>query len=348
MENNSYVLKESDVELLNKFGEFKNFLLQQLENEIFGQKQVLEEILAAVFAGGHVLLTGVPGLGKTHIVRLIANKLDLKFNRIQFTPDLTPSDVLGSEILQDSGLPGGRTFEFFSGPVFTNVLLADEINRTPPKTQSALLEAMQERQVTINGKKYELEAPFFVLATQNPIENEGTYPLPEAQLDRFLFSSKIDYPKASDEVEMALRTTGEMVSPAPSAISREELLTFQSLVRRIPISRTFAEYAVKIVRKTRPQTKISTDVTQQYVEWGAGPRASQALILGAKAFAAFAGRSVVALEDIERAAPPALRSRVVLNYLAQADGMDVDLLVRKVLREARLEFEENPSTNVDA
>ncbi|MBP5623032.1 MAG: AAA family ATPase [Thermoguttaceae bacterium] len=348
MKNDSCVLKDSDVELLKKFGEFKDSFLKQLENEIFGQKQVLEEILTAMFAGGHVLLTGVPGLGKTHIVRLIANALDLKFNRIQFTPDLTPSDVLGSEILQDSGLPGGRSFEFFAGPVFSNVLLADEINRTPPKTQSALLEAMQERQVTINGKKYDLEAPFFVLATQNPIENEGTYPLPEAQLDRFLFSSKIDYPRASDEVEMALRTTGEILPPASSTISREELLIFQGLVRRIPISRTLAEYAVRIARKTRPQTKTSTDVTQQYVEWGAGPRASQALILGAKAFAAFAGRSVVALEDVERAAPPALRSRVILNYLAQADGMDVDLLVRKVVREARSEFEENLSTDIEA
>lgn len=344
MENENSVLKESDVALLKQFGDFKDLFMKRLEREIVGQKPVLEEILAAVFAGGHVLLTGVPGLGKTHIVRLIANALDLKFGRVQFTPDLTPSDILGAEILQDSGLPGGRAFEFLPGPIFVNVLLADEINRTPPKTQAALLEAMQERQVTINGKQYKLDAPFFVLATQNPIENEGTYPLPEAQLDRFLFSSRIDYPKAAEEVEMVLRTTGEDVPSTSSTISREDLLKFQGLIRRIPVSKEAAEYAVRIVRKTRPQTKISTVATQEYVEWGAGPRASQALILGAKAFAACSGRSIVSLEDLERAAPPALRSRIVLNYLAQAEGMNVDLLIDKVLREVRTEFEKDSST----
>lgn len=332
-------LNESDVDLLKRFGEFKSVFLTSIENEIVGQRSVLEEILAAIFAGGHVLLTGVPGLGKTRIVRQISSALALKFNRIQFTPDLTPSDVLGTFVLQDSGLPNGRRLEFTPGPIFANILLADEINRTPPKTQSALLEAMQELQVTIGGQKYELESPFFVLATQNPIESEGTFTLPEAQLDRFLFSSKIDYPKSSDEVEMVLKTTGEASMSASPSVSREELLLFQGLVRRMPVPRTVAEYAVRIVRKTRPQTRISTEVTQQYVEWGAGPRASQALILGGKAFALFAGRSVVTIEDIERATLPVLRNRIILNYLAQAEGMTVDLLISKIVRETRDEYD---------
>lgn len=333
---------DSDVTLLQRFVLFKDVLLSRLGKDVVGQRTVLEEVLAAMFAGGHVLLTGVPGLGKTFIVRKISEALALNFNRIQFTPDLTPSDVLGSYVLQDSGQPGGRSFDFIPGPIFTNVLLADEINRTPPKTQAALLESMQERQVTIGGRCYELEAPFFVLATRNPIESEGTYPLPEAQLDRFLFSSVIDYPKASDEIEMTILTTGEKRTLEPPVITRENLIEFQEIVRRIPISKSIVKYAVTIVRKTRPQTKISTDVTQQYVEWGAGPRASQALVLGAKSFAALAGRSAVNLEDVERASLPVLRDRVLLNYLAQAEGMNVDLLVRKIVNEAREEFEKEP------
>jgi len=329
---------DSDVELLKQFVDFKNTFLHRLSREIFGHEKLLEEILSAMFAGGHVLLTGVPGLGKTRIVRAIANALALKFSRIQFTPDLTPSDILGSNVLTES-LHGGRVFDFFPGPIFANVVLADEINRTPPKTQAALLEAMQERQVTIAGRRYELEPPFFVLATQNPIEQEGAYPLPEAQLDRFLFSLTIDYPKASDEVAMALATTCESDNLESTTVSRDEVLKFQGLVRRIIMPQRVAEYATTIVRKTRPQTRISTETTQQYVEWGAGPRATQAIILGSKAFAALDGRPVVSFDDVERSAPPALRSRVTLNYLAQAEGMTVDLLTRKILMESRAELE---------
>lgn len=336
---NDGALAADDVALAARFGEFKERFLARLETEIVGRRAVLEETLAGIFAGGHVLLVGVPGLGKTKIARAIATALDLKFRRIQFTPDLTPADILGFDVLQEDPATGTRSFAFAPGPIFANVVLADEINRTPPKTQAALLEATQERQVTVAGRRYPLEAPFFVVATQNPFESEGTYPLPDAQLDRFLFSVKIDYPKAVDEIETVLRTTGEEAKPAPPTISREELLEFQGLIRRIPAPRRVVEYAVDIVRKTRPQTKTSIETTQQYVERGAGPRASQALILGAKAFAAFAGRTAVAPEDVERAALPALRERVALNYLAQADGVDVDLLVRKILREARDEYE---------
>ncbi len=331
-------LQEDDMRALARFVEFKKEFLGRLEREIVGQPRVLEDLLAAFFAGGHALLTGAPGLGKTRMARAIAQTLALKFSRVQFTPDLMPSDLLGSNILQATS-SGERLFEFLPGPIFTNVLLADEINRTPPKTQAALLEAMQERQVTVVGKRYELENPFFVLATQNPIEQEGTYLLPEAQLDRFLFSLTIDYPKASDEIDMALMTSGAEARNETHVVTREEALEYQALVRRVIVARRVAEYAVEIVRKTRPQTKNSAEATQQYVEWGAGPRASQAMLLAAKAYAAMSGRPTASYDDVERAAPNVLRSRVRLNYLAQADGMTVDFLVKMILREAREELE---------
>jgi len=339
MESSEEKLNESDQELLARFSSLNQELLARLKRKIVGQDVVLEEILAAFFAGGHLLLTGAPGLGKTHIARSIAEALDLKFDRVQFTPDLTPSDILGSNILQESAKTGERSFEFLPGPIFTNILLADELNRTPPKTQAALLEAMQERQVTLSGKRYELEEPFFVVATTNPIEHEGTYLLPESQLDRFLFSSKIDYPKASAETQMVLLTTGETRPIETPTLAKEDVLTFQKLVRRVPLPVSVAEHAVTVARKTRPQSKNSAESTQKYIEWGAGPRASQAIVLGAKSFAAAAGRPVVSIEDVERAAPLALRSRIVLNYIAQGEGVDLELLIRKILREVRLERE---------
>lgn len=337
-ENREINEREYDFDALKRFVEFKTGFVAQLEREIVGQSRVLEDLLAAFFAGGHVLLTGAPGLGKTRMARAIAKSLDLKFNRVQFTPDLTPSDLIGANILQATST-GERLFEFLPGPIFTNVLLADEINRTPPKTQSALLEAMQERQVTVAGKRYELESPFFVIATQNPIEQEGTYLLPEAQLDRFLFSLKIDYPKASDEIDMALTTSGTETREIAHIVTREEVAESQALTRRVVVARRVAEYAVEIVRKTRPQMKNSAESTQQYVEWGAGPRASQGILLAAKAYAAMAGRPTASYDDVDRAAPNVLRNRVRLNYLAQADGMTVDFLVKMILREAREELE---------
>ena len=318
---------DSDQELLCALSNLKVALLQM----IYGQTKLLEEIIAAFFAGGHVLLTGVPGLGKTSIVRALAQIFSLKFSRIQFTPDLTPSDVIGSNILQEvRGAP--RVFEFLPGPIFSNIVLADEI------TQSALLEAMQEEQVTVAGKGYVIEPPFFVMATQNPIEHEGTYLLPEAQLDRFLFSLSIDYPRAGDEVAMALATTGDRVEKCLPQVTRDVIVSFQKLVRRVIVSESVAEYAVSIVRNTRPQTKNSPEITQQYVEWGAGPRATQAALLGAKAWAALDGRPAASFEDIERVMPAVLRSRITLNYMALSDGMNVDLVVKKILREAKEKF----------
>lgn len=332
--------QQSDIDAtaLADVGSFKERFIKQLETEIIGQKELLEDVLAAFFAEGHVLLTGAPGLGKTKLARVFAKSLDLKFERAQFTPDMTPSDLLGSTILQESS--NGRFFEFQPGVIFANVLLADEINRTPPKTQAALLEAMQERQVTIGGKRRPIEPPFFVIATRNPIEQEGTYPLPEAQLDRFIFSLNVDYPKMTDEVEMALRQTSAPSEPLEFVASREQVAKYLSFVKQIHIPRRVAEYAVAIVRKTRPQAKNSSESTQQYVEWGASPRASIAILSVSKSYAAFDGRPTVAYEDVERAAIPVLRSRVKLNYLAQADGVTVDFIARQVLREVRAELKD--------
>jgi len=331
--------------LLEEITRFRTAFFSELGKVIIGQKAVLEEILIALLARGHLLLLGVPGLGKTRIVRTFASLLDLKFRRIQFTPDLMPADILGTEILQEwypdkNNKPDSTLFEtkrklvFEPGPVFANLILADEINRTPPKTQAALLEAMQEHQVTIRGESRILDSPFFVLATQNPIEQEGTYPLPEAQLDRFLFCSKIDYPQESaEETEMVLATTSPQNFVLQPILSRQKLIEFQELVTRIPVPRFAAEYAVGLVRKSRPQTPDAPEYIRRYVSWGAGPRAGQGLIWGAKAKAALRGEPVVCLSDIQQVAVSVLRHRLVLNYLAPADNLTVEQLIEQLVAE---------------
>ncbi len=293
---------------------------------IIGQDEVVKSVLISIFSNGHCLLVGVPGLAKTLLVQTIGQVLDLSFSRIQFTPDLMPSDITGSEVLDDQ-----RNFRFIKGPLFANIVLADEINRTPPKTQSALLEAMQERQVTVAGQRYMLPAPFFVLATQNPIEQEGTYPLPEAQLDRFMFNVWLDYPAFADELEVVKQTTTDVKKTVAQKINAEEILYFQQLVRRMPIADNVLEYAVKLANKTRPGGQFATKETNQYLSWGAGPRASQYLTIGAKCHAALQNKYSPDIEDVKAVALPILRHRVVANYKAEAEGVKVDDIIRGLL-----------------
>jgi MoxR-like ATPase len=317
---------KSDVEAANglqqAFGNLKN----EISKVIVGQDEVVRLLLTAIFCQGHCLLVGVPGLAKTLLIQTMAASLDLKFNRIQFTPDLMPSDILGSETLDQE-----RNFKFIKGAVFANIILADEINRTPPKTQSALLEAMQEYSVTISGQKYPLDRPFFVLATQNPIEQEGTYPLPEAQLDRFMFNIKLDYPSYQSEVDIVKNTTSINSYQVRKILHGDEIRYFQSLVRKVPVTDNVVEYAVKLVHKTRPQTQMAAPEANQYLEWGAGPRASQHLVLGAKCNALFNGKYSPDIEDIQAVAAPILRHRIVRNFKAEAEGKTVDDIVKKLL-----------------
>jgi MoxR-like ATPase len=309
-------------------------LRDELGRAIIGQHAVVQEILTAFFAGGHVLLRGVPGLAKTLLIKTLAQAIHLKFNRIQFTPDLMPSDIIGTEVIEEDRGTGRREIRFIPGPVFANVILADEINRTPPKTQAALLEAMQEYQVTVNGIRYELERPLFVLATQNPIEQEGTYPLPEAQLDRFMFNVVIEYPSAAEEHRILASTTSDqepIVSPVATAADIEAM---RRLVRDIPAASNVIDYALRIVRASRPTGSADEGVptaVRQWVKWGAGPRAGQALVLGAKARALLDGRSVAAPDDIRAVALPVMRHRVLLNFQAEADGVDADQIVARLL-----------------
>lgn len=325
------------VELLQQLHEFKELLFTRIEREVWGQHKVLEEILVALLTNSHILLTGVPGLGKSQIARLIAGLTSLKYNHLQLTSDLTPEDLHAGGIIL--GGEGENKESFSSEDVFwgENVLFVNDVNRTPPKKQVALLNIIRNRALAFGRQKCELKNPFFVIATQNPMY-ETCYPLSESQLDFFLFSSKMEYPKASDEVEMTLRATCEVEDDCTPLITREKLLEYQGLVRHINISREIAELAVKVVRKTRPQSKIATSITQQYVDWGGSLRASQALILGGKAFAALAGRASVSFDDIDRSAVPTLRSRVVLKNWAQSEGINVDVLVRSVIQEVRDEF----------
>ena len=293
---------------------------------IIGQDEVIKRLLTAIFCQGHCLLVGVPGLAKTLLIQTIASSLDLKFNRIQFTPDLMPSDILGSETLDQN-----RNFKFIQGPIFANIILADEINRTPPKTQSALLEAMQEYSVTIAGQKHVLSRPFFVLATQNPIEQEGTYPLPEAQLDRFMFMIQLDYPSYAEEVTIVKNTTNDVRHQVREVISAEEIMDFQHLVRRVPVTDHVIEYAVKLVHKTRPSSGLANKDTADYLEWGAGPRASQSLILAAKCNALLSGKYSPDIEDVKAVALPVLRHRIIRNFKAEAEGISVDDIIARLL-----------------
>ena len=315
----------SDVESLKQHLKKYETLKQEISKVIVGQDAVIEQILISIFSGGHSLLVGVPGLAKTLMVNTISKALGLDFKRIQFTPDLMPSDILGSEILDND-----RQFKFIKGPIFSNIILADEINRTPPKTQAALLEAMQERSVTVAGHHYKLDAPYFVLATQNPIEQEGTYPLPEAQLDRFMFSINLTYPSFEEEVQVVKLTTSSAQSDVEVVFSANEILEFQALIRKIPVADNVIEYAVKMVGKTRPNSSEALPLIKQYVDWGAGPRASQNLILAAKTFSVIKGKFSPDIEDVQAVAISILRHRIIKNYKAEADGISVETIIESL------------------
>lgn len=316
----------SDVEAAQALYDAYKKLNSEISKVIIGQNEVVRLLLTAIFCQGHCLLVGVPGLAKTLLIQTISKVLDLHFNRIQFTPDLMPSDILGSETLDKD-----RNFRFIKGPIFANIILADEINRTPPKTQAALLESMQEYSVTIAGELHQLDRPFFVLATQNPIEQEGTYPLPEAQLDRFMFNIWLDYPSYQSEVEIVKSTTTDKKPDLSKIISAQEIIYFQHLVRRVPIADNVVEYAVKLVHKTRPNKESATQLANNYLEWGAGPRASQYLVLGAKCNALLNGKYSPDIEDIKAVAEPILRHRIVRNFKAEAEGMTVEQIIKQLL-----------------
>lgn len=307
--------------LVNKYESLK----KEIGKVIIGQNEVIHDTILSIFCQGHVLLVGVPGLAKTLLINTIGQALGLTFNRIQFTPDLMPSDIVGTEILDES-----RQFKFVKGPVFANIILADEINRTPPKTQAALLEAMQEKNVTVSGKTYKLSEPFFVLATQNPIEQEGTYPLPEAQLDRFMFNLMLDYPTYEEEIAVVKSTTAANTNKVEAVMNTDEILYFQQLVRRVPVPDNVYEYAVNLVSKTRPGTGRAHEWADKYLSWGAGPRASQYLIIGAKANALMSGKFSPDIEDVKKVAVPVLRHRLVRNYTAQAEGISIEQIVEKM------------------
>ncbi|MFW6310028.1 MAG: AAA family ATPase [Prolixibacteraceae bacterium] len=316
----------NDVEALDALRDKFVVLQKEISKVIYGQNDVVTQVLISLFSRGHVLLVGVPGLAKTLLVTSIAKILGLKYNRIQFTPDLMPSDIIGTEILDKE-----RQFKFIQGPLFANIILADEINRTPPKTQSALLEAMQERAITAAGQRFELDRPFFVLATQNPIEQEGTYPLPEAQLDRFMFSVWLDYPEYDDEITIVKNTTSNMQFELEPVISGSEIIYFQDLIRKIPINDNVLNYAVKLAAKTRPGNELAADISNQYLKWGAGPRASQYLVVGAKTHAALHGKYSPDIEDVKAVAPSILTHRIIKNYKAEAENIPVNEIITKLL-----------------
>ena len=327
----SLVETKSDITAVEQLHTAHQKIIREIGKVIIGQEKVIELLLISLLSSGHSLLIGVPGLAKTLLISTLANALNLKFSRIQFTPDLMPADITGTEIIEEDHTTGKRQFKFVKGPVFGNIVLADEINRTPPKTQAALLQAMQEHEVTAAGNTYKLDEPFFVLATQNPIEQEGTYPLPEAQLDRFMFNIMVDYPSGAEEQEIVKSTTAVPDYQLSKVLSPEEIIGFQQLVRRVPVSDHLIEYAVNLVRATRPPDKSAPDFIKNWVNWGAGPRASQYLILAAKTKAILDGRPTPGAEDVRFAAYPVLRHRIVTSFNAEADGIDTNEIIRRIL-----------------
>jgi len=323
--------QNKDVKLVERLTESKQHFHKEISKRIIGQTEVLDHILIALLSRGHTLIVGVPGLAKTLMIKSLSELLDLTFSRIQFTPDLMPSDITGTEVIDEDQKSGKREFRFFKGPIFGNIVLADEINRSPPKTQAALLEAMQEHNVTASGKTYPLDEPFFVLATQNPIEQEGTYPLPEAQLDRFMFMINIEYPTRDEEVSIVQTTTGSQTETLARIISKKDMLAFQDLVLRVPVADNVIEFAVDLASATRPQAEQAPSFIKEWIEWGAGPRAAQYLILGAKAKAVLDGRPSPNINDVETLALPVLRHRVIPNFNAEAEGMSVDSILTKLV-----------------
>ena len=322
---------EKDLEALENLSKSRDLFFNEINKVVIGQKQILEQLFIALLSNGHTLLVGVPGLAKTLIIKTFSEVLDMSFKRIQFTPDLMPSDITGTELIDLDQETGQRSFRFFKGPVFANIVLADEVNRTPPKTQAALLEAMQEHKVTSGGKTYNLDEPFFVLATQNPIEQEGTYPLPEAQLDRFMFNLKINYPTNNEEIAIVRQTTKPVSDSLSPIITKSEINSYQSLVRRVPVADNVVEYAVKLVSSTRPNSENTPNFINESISWGAGPRASQFLILGSKAKAILEGRPTPNIDDINSLAIPILRHRVLTNFNAETQGLKVEDLISQLL-----------------
>lgn len=328
----SVEMKNTDLEAVEFLKKARQTLIEEIEKVIVGQHEVINQLLMALFSRGHCLLIGVPGLAKTLLISTLARILDLEFNRIQFTPDLMPSDIIGTEIIQDDISSGERRLRFLKGPVFANVVLADEINRTPPKTQAALLQSMQEYKVSVGGVTYDLEQPFFVLATQNPIELEGTYPLPEAQLDRFMFNIYVDYPKAEEEIEIVLSTTSALEPQLGTVMSGADILRLQEIIRKVPAAEHVVRYAVELVRSTRPDDGTCPDSIKNWISWGAGPRASQYLVLGAKARAVMYGRYHISCEDIRAVSKPVLRHRILTSFNAEADGIDSLHIIDELLK----------------
>ncbi|NLE39206.1 MAG: AAA domain-containing protein [Pirellulaceae bacterium] len=333
------MLHEDDVQAVQQLSEAYQSITEQVGRVIVGQQRVIEELLVAMFARGHCLLVGVPGLAKTLMIRTLADTLSLAFSRIQFTPDLMPSDITGTEVIQENKTSGQRELAFLRGPIFANVILADEINRTPPKTQAALLEAMQEHQLTIGGRRHVLDEPFFVLATQNPIEQEGTYPLPEAQLDRFMFNTFVDYPDEEEELAIVRRTTVDVEQRVAATLDAKQIMSLQQIVRRVPVAEHVARYALRLARLSRPCNGDPPAFIRDYVNWGAGPRASQYLVLGAKARAVLHGRFHPSIDDVRAVAPPVLRHRIMTNFNAEAEGIKSDDIVRRLIETVNLDEE---------